>query len=210
MLLFIIFTSLLISLLCGFFFLPLKILCQGNSLQTEIKLSILNFSFFKGILDHKNFSFETNFFKKKKVIALKIFLEKKISRFFKKKTVKTQPITSPNLRLKKKKSSFKVYKKNFNKIFKKNILSLLKKIVFSFKIKKLDILFSFEQTPYIGAFYRAKLCLPLKYRNSIHISFVEKFRYQLTSRVFIGKFLFSLFFWFLRMNFITFCYNNKK
>ena len=119
MLLFIIFTSLLISLLCGFFFLPLKILCQGNSLQTEIKLSILNFSFFKGILDHKNFSFETNFFKKKKVIALKIFLEKKISRFFKKKTVKTQPITSPNLRLKKKSPPLKSIKKILTKFLKK-------------------------------------------------------------------------------------------
>ena len=214
MLLFIIFTSLLFSLLLGFFFLPLKILWQGNSLQTEIKLSILNFSFLKGILCHKHFSFETNFLKKKRVITSeKIFL-----RFFqKKKPVNPEPTLSSTMNSvanskKKKKDSafFHSYKKRLKKNFGKNILSLLKKIIFSFKIKKLDILFSFEQTPYIGAFYRAKLCLPLKYRKNIHISFFETFRYQFTSRIFIGKFLFALLFWFLRLNFLTLFSINKK
>ena len=83
MLLFIIFTSLLFSLLLGFFFLPLKILWQGNSLQTEIKLSILNFSFLKGILCHKHFSFETNFLKKKELLPQKKFFYD----FFKKKNL---------------------------------------------------------------------------------------------------------------------------
>ena len=74
---------------------------------------------------------------------------------------------------KKKTQFFHSYKKRLKKNFGKNILSLLKK-KFSFKIKKL---FSFEQTPYIGAFYPQK-CLPLKYRKNIHISFFETFRYQ--------------------------------
>ena len=64
------------------------------SLQTEIKLSILNFSFLKGILCHKHFSFETNFLKKKRVITSeKIFL-----RFFQKKNpVKPEPTLSSTM-----------------------------------------------------------------------------------------------------------------
>ncbi len=209
--------ALLFFLFLVFFFLPLKILWQGNFSQTEIKLLIFNLSFFKGILSHKHLSFETNFFKKKKITTIQKFLEKIFQLFFKKKSVKNESVALPavsstvNSKGKKKGSAFfRSYKKKLKKTFINNILGLIKKIVFSFKIQKLELLLSFEQTPYIGVFYRVKLCLPLKYRKNIHISFFESFRYQLTSRVFVGKFLFSLLFWFLRLNLLVFFSSNKK
>ncbi len=199
---------LLFSLFLGFFFLPLKIVWQGNSLQAEVGLYFFNLSFFKGILYHKPLSFEANFFKKKRVFNSKAVLKKISSLFSKKK----KPLASPTVdsKSKKKSSFFRSYKKKLKKALLRNIFGLIKKIIFSFKIQKINILLSFEQTPYIGIFYRARLCLPLRYRKNIHISFFENFRYQLTSRIFIGKFLFSLLFWFLRMNFLTFCHGNKK
>ncbi len=202
----------LFFLFLGFFFSPLKIVWQGNSLQAEISLYFFNVSLFKGILYHKPLAFEAAFLKKRRAFTSQELLKKFFSLFSKKK-IKTQSPTSAAVRARGKKKRilfFRAYKKRLKQNFTNNILGLIRKIVFSFKIQKLNILLSFEQTPYIGVIYRARLFLPLKYQKDIHISFFETFRYHLTTRVFVGKFLFSLFFWFLRMNFITFCYNNKK
>ena len=213
----ILFVSLIIVffLFFVFLFLPFKIVLQGNSLQAEISLYCLNLSLFKVILYHKPISFETSFFKKKRVFTSQELFEKIYSLFSKKKRKKTPQSQFPTsatrkARGKKKPLFYRTYKKRLKKTFINHIAGLIKKIVFSFKIQKLNILLSFEQTPYIGVFYRTRLCLPLKYRKNIHISFFETFRYQLISRIFIGKFLFSLLFWFLRMNFLTFYHGNKK
>ena len=175
-------------------FATLKITVQGTPFLCKIQLLLCQIQF------NSSLDIKIVFFRLKKQSSFEQLLEAIIQKIYAK--IATKKIQNQQLQ-KQHTSSKKTTTKKKQKvpIDKAELLQLAKKLYCCFRIKKIELLLSWDDFPYLGILYQIKQLLPPKYQKELKISFYQPAHYYCVWHTSFGQVLYQCLFWYLKIFF---------
>ena len=204
------FLFIIISTILIILFLPFYITFQGPPFAIKIRFFGLRCYFSVTPLTLK-----VTFLKKRLLITLEKILATIIVKIYYKlkKPLAKKDNVNDNAQKTTIKNSQKVKSPKSSKkllLYYKNFPSLLKITLKSFHIQKCNILLSFEQFNFIGAFFIIRQLLATKWQQNIDFSFYKETHYEVVCRAFLGKLAGGYLFWFLKITLLQWKHNTMN